>query len=57
MKFVEKIRILTAIVAPFLPIPPVSIVATFPDRINDAHEQIVLKHSIACLNLKPGVKS
>ena len=45
--------VLTAIVAPFFPIPPVRIVATFPDKIKHAHEHIVLKHRSACLTLKP----
>ena len=48
--------LLTAIVAPFLPIPPVRIVATFPDKIKDAHEQTVLKHNIACLILNPEIE-
>ena len=44
---------LTAIVAPFLPIPPVRIVETLPEKIKDTHEHMVLKHNIACLNWKP----
>ena len=48
-------QILTAIVAPFLPIPPVRIVATFPDKIKDEHEHTVLKHNIACLIWNPEI--